>query len=472
MGTPNYIHCTICGMSLGDDDCIVYYGPHWPDADCPSLTISDHATTRYAAVAESYDGKAILPSGLCICPPELCDLFWPTQDRAPPATMYIAIHPACEDMANRFMRTSSHAKIHSTGDLWLVLERRCASHIYVVIPRWFENGDLRFVPEIPLAETGVHSLDGYYVPRACLLRTGDDWEGWWDENPVDIPNLTADLMSNLERIDSTPDSKLFELLPNEMKNHVCSYLQDEELSLDCNYLMPQYMWAGMFFRITFLWDLDTRVVYDKTGSSKLDLENLNWEKLTRQVMSRAESSLGVQSGADEENAWGYSKVGLNVPGGFTNRRRIWQVLEEMRPRPLDEEKRTSAMNMAAQRGHSKILELLSQVEPRANLAANDPNDNGRTPLHCACGGGFPITVRWLLQFDTVKAAVDKKDNEGRTPLSYAAQTGFERTIRALLKFDAVDPSSCDHRDKTPYDYAVDGGHRFVARMIANRTKDT
>ncbi|UZP40421.1 hypothetical protein NXS19_008237 [Fusarium pseudograminearum] len=140
--------------------------------------------------------------------------------------------------------------------------------------------------------------------------------------------------------------------------------------------------------------------------------------------------------------------------------------------PLDEEKRTSAMNMAAQRGHSKILELLSQVEPRANLAANDPNDNGRTPLHCACSGGFPITVRWLLQFDTVKAAVDKRDNEGRTPLSYAAQTGFERTIRALLKFDAVDPSSCDHRDKTPYDYAVDGGHRFVARMIANRTKDT
>ncbi|KAM0295316.1 hypothetical protein ACHAPM_010842 [Fusarium culmorum] len=128
------------------------------------------------------------------------------------------------------------------------------------------------------------------------------------------------------------------------------------------------------------------------------------------------------------------------------------------------------MNMAAQRGHSKILELLSQVEPRANLAANDPNDNGRTPLHCACRGGFPITVRWLLQFDTVKAAVDKRDNEGRTPLSYAAQAGYERTIRALLKFDAVDPFSCDHRDKTPYDYAVAGGHRFVARMI-DKKKD-
>ncbi|CAF3538053.1 unnamed protein product [Fusarium graminearum] len=493
MASPNFVYCTICGMTLGDDDCIAYYGPYWEDYSRPSVDTPDQAITRFEAVAESHYGKATLSTGHVIYPPEWDDALGPIGDGDPVAMLIVAIHPACEDMANRFMKTCSNAKIHSTGDLWLVFERRCSSHILGESSNDFVQGEFRFIPEIPHAETGVRSLDGYYVPRSCLLRTGDEWEGWWDEYPLDIHDLTAGLMTNLERLEPTPNSlfnNLMQLLPNEMKDHICSYLQDEELSLDCNYLMPQFMWAGMFFRITFLWDLDAKVVYEKTGSSKVDLEKWNWEKLTRQVMSRAESSLDAKPGSDDEGAWDYSKVGLNVPGGFTNRRRIWQVLEEMVPStalwegpnesftdailptgPLCDEKGTSAMNMAAQRGHSKILELLSQVEPRANLAANDPNDNGRTPLHCACRGGFPIMVRWLLQFDTVKAAVDKKDNEGRTPLSYAAQVGFERTVRSLLKFDAVDPFSYDHRDKTPYDYAVNGGHRYVAKMIHNK-KDT
>ncbi|VTO81480.1 unnamed protein product [Fusarium graminearum] len=288
MANPLYIYCTICGMTLGDDDCIVYYGPGWGDAVSPFLNISDQEVTRYEAVAESHYGKAILSTGFVTYPPEKHNLYGQILDRAAPTA-------------------------ESSND--------------------WADGESRFIPEIPHAETGVRSLDGYYVPRSCLLRTGDEWEGWWDEDPFDILDLTADLMTNLERLEPTPNSmfrNLFELLPNEIKNHVCSYLQDEELSLDCTYLMPQFMWAGMFFRIAFLWDLDVKVVYKKTGSSKVDLEKWNWEKLTRQVMSRAESSLNAKSGV-KESAWDYSKVELHVPGGLANRRRIWQVLEEMLP---------------------------------------------------------------------------------------------------------------------------------------------
>ncbi|UZP40420.1 hypothetical protein NXS19_008236 [Fusarium pseudograminearum] len=333
MANPLYIYCTICGMTLGDDNCIVYDGPNWDDMR-PPLNISDQAITRYEARAESHYGKVILPTGLVMYPPDWDYVSGPIEDGAPGAWLIIAIHPACEDMANRFMKTCSNAKIHSTGDLWLVLERRCCSHILGEASNDFAAGESRFIPEIPHPETGVRSLDGYYVPRSCLLRTGDEWEGWWDEDPLDIRDMTADLMSHLERLKPTPNSmfnNFLQLLPNELLNHVCSYLQDEELSLDCTYLMPQYMWAGMFFRIAFLWDLDAKVVHQKTGSSKVDLEKWNWEKLTRQVMSRAESSLHVKPGADEESAWDYAKVGLHVPGGFTNRRRIWQVLEEMHP---------------------------------------------------------------------------------------------------------------------------------------------
>ncbi|KAM0349148.1 hypothetical protein ACHAP4_010638 [Fusarium culmorum] len=344
MVNPEYIYCTICGMTLGDDDCIVYYGPHWPHMECPSLNISDQAITRFKAMAESQYGKAILSTGKVTYPPEVYHRYEGNDDGAPQDKMYIAIHPACEEMAGRVMKSSPNARIRSTGDLWLVLERRCASYLHWQRqrsrqrPRVLLGRDEGFVPDIINPETGDRSFDGYYVPLFCLLHTGDEWEGWWDENPVDIPNLTTDLMSNLERVEPAPDSKvkkLLESLPNEIKNHICSFLQDGELSLDCNYLMPQSMWAGMFFRIAFLWDLDTKAVYEKTGSSTDDLDKWNWEMLTRKVISRVESSLDVKPWDDEEDAWDYSKVGLNVAGGFANRRRIWQMLEEMRANAED-----------------------------------------------------------------------------------------------------------------------------------------
>ncbi|GKU10094.1 unnamed protein product, partial [Fusarium langsethiae] len=140
--------------------------------------------------------------------------------------MYIAVHPACEDMAKRVMETSSNAKIQSTGDLWLVLERRCASYLYRErLEGVLSRSDIRFIPQIPHPETGDRSFAGYYVPCHCLVCWGDDWEGWWDEDPVNIPNLTTELMSNLEKVDTSSNSQLQVLLkssPNEIKNQICS----------------------------------------------------------------------------------------------------------------------------------------------------------------------------------------------------------------------------------------------------------
>ena len=33
--------------------------------------------------------------------------------------------------------------------------------------------------------------------------------------------------------------------------------------------------------------------------------------------------------------WEYKDVGLDVPDGFTNRRRVWQILEDMDPKETD-----------------------------------------------------------------------------------------------------------------------------------------
>ncbi|RGP63790.1 hypothetical protein FSPOR_8397 [Fusarium sporotrichioides] len=337
MSNSEFIFCTICGMNIRGSECVVYLGPYWPEVDCPSLKVSDQELTRYKARPDIHWGQAVLPSGLGVYPPEEHDRNWhgnDLPDGIAPERMYIAVHPACEDMAKRVMKTSSNAKIHSTGDLWLVLERRCASHLYREGLEYISYHKTGFIPKIPHTETGDHSYAGYYVPWDCLIYCSNQWDGWWDDDPVDIPNLTTELMSNLEKVDPSsnpPLQGLLESSPNEIKSQICSIMQGGELSLDCNYLMPQSMWAQVFFQIPFLWDLDTQVVYEKTGSSKDDLEKWNWEKLTRQVMRRVELSPDEVMTIDEEDTWSYSNFGLNVPGGLVNRRRIWQILEEMHP---------------------------------------------------------------------------------------------------------------------------------------------
>lgn len=90
-----------------------------------------------------------------------------------------------------------------------------------------------------------------------------------------------------------------------------------------------YVETGLF-QIPFLWDLDAQAVYDKTGKETAETERWNWEKVSRKVLSPAQIS---PSNVLEDNdaTWSHEKVGLRVPGGFTNRRRIWQILEDMHP---------------------------------------------------------------------------------------------------------------------------------------------
>ncbi|KAH7245071.1 hypothetical protein BKA59DRAFT_544457 [Fusarium tricinctum] len=334
---PEFVYCTICGMPL-KGDCVVLSGPHWPHADASSsLKVADKDVVRYEAEAESYYGKLLLlPDEEEVRPQEAYDVNpQPENPLDARAKMYHGIHAACEDMANRVIKSSPHAKIHSIGDLWLTLERRCAGYLEQGRRQRPRPRDDNYVPPILNKETGKLGFDGYYVPSHCLLQYGDEWEGWWDKDPIEIPDLTSRLISNLEKVAGTPKTQVMDSMeasPEEINNHICSFLQNGPLSLECTYIMPQSQWAEVFFKIPFLWDLDTKAEYERTGSSKADLEMWDWEKLTRQVMSPPQPSAHDASMYNEdESVWSYSNVGLDVPGGFTNRRRIWQILEDMRP---------------------------------------------------------------------------------------------------------------------------------------------
>lgn len=92
--------------------------------------------------------------------------------------------------------------------------------------------------------------------------------------------------------------------------------------------MPQTYWEQALLSIPFLWDLEIRLIDEKTSQHRTNTE-WNWEKMARQIMSRVE--MVDETDYDNPHTWSYAKVGLDVPSGLHNRRRIWQIIEDMYP---------------------------------------------------------------------------------------------------------------------------------------------
>ncbi|RSM03773.1 hypothetical protein CEP52_007187 [Fusarium oligoseptatum] len=269
------------------------------------------------------DGRRVYPHLIAL--PEQSDA---ASAQPAPFGLFVGMHPACEDLVNRVMETSSNSRIHSLGDLWMTLERRCAR-------RELRDGGTRqtpsfnYPPNIPTSQAGEEvqfSIDRYF----------------WNHNPINIPDLTTQLLSNLEPISrvttpiplstSTQEFKsCLAALPAEIQNELVPWFQMGSISVDCNYMMPQSLWKQIFFQIPFLWDLDTEQVLNRTCSEPSETEEWNWEKITRQVLSPAQPSDRGYEGDEKGYLWSHETVGLHVPPGFTNRRRIWQILEEMWP---------------------------------------------------------------------------------------------------------------------------------------------
>ncbi|CAG7558011.1 unnamed protein product [Fusarium equiseti] len=338
---PDFVHCTICGLVLRGD-VVAFSGPHWPElCDAPlSLKVADEQVTRYDAFANTHRGNLILPPDRTEIHPQ-----WDydvNEDSDDPSEwvgkMYIGIHKSCEQLLNRVMSASPNAKVRLIGEFWLTLERRCARS------KMEDAGNIgmHFTPSIPNSQPGQPlpcGLERYYVPLPSLYLYGNEWNGWWNEDPIAIPDLTTALVANLE-LAPEPSSQLpknanqfrnqIEELPQRIKDHICSFFQYGQTSIECTNLMPQSMWKHVFFQIPFLWDLDAQIVYDSIGKETTEIETWNWEKISRQVMSPAQIS-PRESEEGNNLCWSHDKVGLCVPGGFTNRRRIWQIVEEMHP---------------------------------------------------------------------------------------------------------------------------------------------
>ncbi|KAH7140183.1 hypothetical protein B0J13DRAFT_557328 [Dactylonectria estremocensis] len=361
MATSNeFSFCTICGMMLetgffeqrlnGVDDSdwlsntTALSGPHWGylEERPKAIRITDEAITRYVAVARcSTRTLQLLPSGRIVQPQNGYDLDEPyNYDPVAPQEWFFGIHAACEEIANRVMQTSRKTHIRSIGDLWMTLDRRCTKTFLKHSSA--TSNFLPFAPENQPGEPPRVGLGRYYIPSGCIYRLSNERDGWWDEDPLQIPDLTVSLLSGLEQVNPQNGNLQFRShlasLPqgiwNEIKDLVLSSVLLGPTPVECNYLMPQSFWREVFLQIPFLWDLDQGIIDKKSLEAELEGNEWNWEKITRQIATPVKPPTYSEE-EGEWIEWDYQDVGLVVPPGLNNRRRIWQIVEDMYPDDVD-----------------------------------------------------------------------------------------------------------------------------------------
>ncbi|KAF5012301.1 hypothetical protein FDECE_1682 [Fusarium decemcellulare] len=266
--------------------------------------------------------------------------------------IYLGIHSACEEIAYKVMR-AERARIRSLGDLWMTLERRSQNSQY----QPYRRVKAPFLPFIPCQMPGDKvylELYNYYIPWLFVYHKNPKipffcenagpikCDKWWDCDPLHIPKLTESILANLKPYKpTTPSRQLahFDRLPQNIKKYIMvltiNHLIDTDgyrwgvSPFDCTYLVPQIYWKEAFLRIPFLWDIDRDVVDNMSGS------DFDWEKLTRRIISTPETTMEPTLHHEYPKAWSYKDLRLSLPLGFTNRRRIWQILEEMFPNDVD-----------------------------------------------------------------------------------------------------------------------------------------
>lgn len=118
-------------------------------------------------------------------------------------------------------------------------------------------------------------------------------------------------------------------------------------------------------------------------------------------------------------------------------------------------------HVAAQYGQTAVLYHLAL---KWGLDVDQPDHDGRTPLHWAAYKGFADTIRLLLVLDCRYTLADK---EGCTPLHWAAIKGNGEACTVLLQGGSVGVLTYkDMTGSTPAQLAVEKGHRYLGLHLA------
>jgi ankyrin repeat protein len=108
------------------------------------------------------------------------------------------------------------------------------------------------------------------------------------------------------------------------------------------------------------------------------------------------------------------------------------------------------LHVAAAHGQTRTVDLL--IAHKAS--ANEPDSNGKTPMHLAAANGHASVVRRLKRVPNIHIIVWDKNH--MTPEDYAAQNGHENTLDALRAKPIASAVLQEPPEEKP---AVDTSHR-------------
>ena len=104
---------------------------------------------------------------------------------------------------------------------------------------------------------------------------------------------------------------------------------------------------------------------------------------------------------------------------------------------------------------NKVIELISKG---ADVNAKDKDE--RTPLHLAAQYGHTEIVELLLKKESID--VNAKNKYGQTPLHHAAWEDHTAIVELLLKKKSIDVNAKDEYDQTPLHSAALNGRTEIA----------
>ncbi|KAF5006320.1 hypothetical protein FDECE_7293 [Fusarium decemcellulare] len=275
--------------------------------------------------------------------------------------VYIPVHRSCLGLAEKVWALSNHCYIRDMRGLWTALRWRLEANLKSC-DGWHEqppNYRLGRLDYRMLFCPHIGSNKDFAQTRAWpghSLAVAKNFRDLFGINPLYIPDLTNTILGNLEqavtgRAKKLFTKRLFELPPEVLKMILVRVLGIELPEVAAGTL-PQWFWRDQLKAGTlpWLWDIDTKLVdaADKKLCPGGDNYEWDWELLYRKLSRGID--FGVRNGIDRdwdpcwdmerngrvirpaESNWvttGYHDTLKHVPPGLHNRRRVWQLLEEM-----------------------------------------------------------------------------------------------------------------------------------------------
>ncbi|KAI1070223.1 hypothetical protein LB507_010249 [Fusarium sp. FIESC RH6] len=292
----------------------------------PDELFTWHEATGHTDYEFGWGHLTLLPSGKTVFPHSAHgnrDLAYVESGH-----VYLGFHRACASIARQFVRRTKGYPVKSFADIWITLNGR-----YSKGPGGC-GGD--YAPQIP-----VKTKRGTYLwtKEAAYYLGYSHGTEWWDYDPFCVPNLTGRLLENLTSEESQPKPESSKS-PEELADEIVSQIVAGEWS-SCGppTTLPQTSWKRILVRIPFLWDIDVEQIDQFPDIPETQQREWNWERLVRGILcgpipeGRSDCDR-VECEKRSHSVWDYSHVKLDLPPGLTNRRRIWQILEDMNPKEL------------------------------------------------------------------------------------------------------------------------------------------